>query len=128
MCKKVSEDVIEAITNATKPPAMIHALPKTKTNIWQLEDRFLTAFVIGRRSPLQAETNSNKKSFNILDAKPDFENCNGWSLTVDKKDLKVLKRTNIGIFMVNLTKVSFYDYNVLKVCYRIEIVTINYVL
>ena len=117
VCKKVSEDVIEAITNATKPPAMIHALPKTKSNIWQLEDRFLKAFVIGRRSPLQTEErNNNKKSFNILDAKPDFENCNGWSLTVDKKDLKVLKRTNIGIFMVNLTKVSFYDYNVLKVC------------
>ncbi|KAI9165964.1 hypothetical protein LWI28_023794 [Acer negundo] len=104
---KVSEDVIEAITNATKPPAMIHALPKTKTNIWQLEDRFLEAFVIGRRNPLQAaEGNKNKKSFNILDAKPDFKNCNGWSLTVDKKDLKVLKRTNIGIFMVNLTKGS----------------------
>ncbi|KAK2657261.1 hypothetical protein Ddye_010313 [Dipteronia dyeriana] len=103
---KVSEDVIEAITNATKPPAMIHALPKKKTNLWQLEDRFLKAFVISRGSPLQAERNDNKKSFNILDAKPDFKNCNGWSLTVDKKDLKVLKHTNLGIFMVNLTKGS----------------------
>ncbi|KAL5754711.1 hypothetical protein ACOSP7_022931 [Xanthoceras sorbifolium] len=104
---KVPEDVIEAITTTTKPPAMVHALPKEKTNIWQLEDRFLKAFIVGRGGgPLLAEENDKKKTFNIFDAKPDFKNCNGWSITVNKKELKLLKRSNIGVFMVNLTKGS----------------------
>lgn len=46
------------------------------------------------------------RAFNILDADPDFENCNGRSLTVTKRNFHLLKGSNMGLFMVNLTKVS----------------------
>ncbi|KAJ4971036.1 hypothetical protein NE237_004135 [Protea cynaroides] len=44
------------------------------------------------------------RTFNLFTPKPDFENCNGWSLEVDTKDLLALKGSNVGDFMVNLTK------------------------
>ncbi|KAJ0096806.1 hypothetical protein Patl1_28889 [Pistacia atlantica] len=106
---KVPEDLIEALRNTTRPPPMIHALPgQKKSTIWEFETRFLKAFVGGRGVNMHAMNGKKKKTktFNILDADPDFRNCNGWSLTVDRKDLNLLKDSNIGIFMVNLTKGS----------------------
>lgn len=98
---KVPEEVLEELTSATKPPAVVHAVTKDQKSVyWELEDRMLD-FLIGNKHKKTKET----KTFNILDAKPDFENCNGWSLTVDKHSLKSLSDSNIGIFMVNLTKV-----------------------
>ncbi|KAH8503526.1 hypothetical protein H0E87_014707 [Populus deltoides] len=99
---KVPEEVLEELTSATKPPAVVHAVTKDQKSVyWELEDRMLD-FLIGNKHKKTKET----KTFNILDAKPDFENCNGWSLTVDKHSLKSLSDSNIGIFMVNLTKGS----------------------
>ena len=46
------------------------------------------------------------KAYNIHEADPDFKNCNAWSLTVNKHDLRLLRDSNIGVFM-NLTKVGF---------------------
>lgn len=89
---------------------MVHALPRKKKSLWAWEARFLKAFV-DDRDALELEAMNGKKkkakTYNILDADPDFKNCNGWSLTVDRKDLRLLKDSNIGIFMVNLTKVGF---------------------
>ncbi|KAK9231096.1 hypothetical protein WN943_021328 [Citrus x changshan-huyou] len=106
---KVSEDVIEELFNATRPRPIVHALPKKKKSLWAWEARFLKAFV-GDRDALELEAMNGKKkkakTYNILDADPDFKNCNGWSSTVDRKDLRLLKNSNIGIFMVNLTKGS----------------------
>lgn len=106
-CAKVPEDVIEELLNATRPLAMVHALPKKEKSFWELEARLLKSFV-GGRAGLQAMNGKTKKTktYNILDADPDFHNCNGWSLTVDRKDWRLLKGSNIGIFMVNLTKVG----------------------
>ncbi|KAG6767966.1 hypothetical protein POTOM_026858 [Populus tomentosa] len=99
---KVSEEVLEELTSATKPPAVVHAVTKDQKSVyWELEDRMLH-FLIGNKHKKTKEP----KTFNILDAEPDFENCNGWSLTVDKHSLKSLSDSNIGIFMVNLTKGS----------------------
>ncbi|XP_057444971.1 vicilin-like seed storage protein At2g18540 [Lotus japonicus] len=97
---KVPEDLIEAITNKTETPAIVHAVPektKKKDTIWELEESFLRNF-------LGFQLNSKKvKAYNIFDHDPDFKNPNGWTLTVTKKQLKSLKRHNIGFLMVNLT-------------------------
>lgn len=104
---KVSEELIEAITNATKPPAIVHNVPARSENLWGWEARFLKAFIGSQGHSIYDLENKKKaaKTFNIRDADPDFENCNGRALTVTTKDMKVLKGSNIGIFMVNLTKV-----------------------
>lgn len=101
------EDLIEAITNKTETPAIVHAVPekaKKKDTIWELEESFLRNF-------LGFQLNSKKvKAYNIFDHDPDFKNPNGWTLTVTKKQLKSLKRHNIGFLMVNLTAVSDYSF------------------
>lgn len=105
-------DLTEALRNATKPPPIIHALPREKkSTFWEFKTRFLKAFVGGRGVNMHAINGKKKKTktYNILDADPDFKNCNGWSLTVDRKDLHLLKDSNIGIFMVNLTKVGLIN-------------------
>ncbi|XP_034682965.1 vicilin-like seed storage protein At2g18540 [Vitis riparia] len=105
---EVSEELIEAITNATKPPAIVHNVPARSENLWGWEARFLKAFIGSQGHSIYDLENKKKaaKTFNIRDADPDFENCNGRALTVTTKDMKVLKGSNIGIFMVNLTKGS----------------------
>lgn len=45
------------------------------------------------------------KAFNILDAEPDVQNCNGQSIAVTDKESHALKGSDVGVFMVNLTKV-----------------------
>ncbi|KAK7843527.1 vicilin-like seed storage protein [Quercus suber] len=103
---KVSEDLIRKITKGTQPPGIVHAEPtkETETNFWELDDLLLQVFRRGRGGMLCGD--NKKKPYNIFDEKPDFENSNGWSLTVTKKNLHLLKGSNIGLFMVNLTKGS----------------------
>ncbi|XP_009356668.2 vicilin-like seed storage protein At2g18540 [Pyrus x bretschneideri] len=104
---KVSEEVIESIVNGTDQSAIVHAIPTKKETFWDLEARFLKTFLLGNDG---IAFNSKKKkettTYNIFDEDPDFENCNGWSLTVSKKNTHLLKGSNIGFFMVNLTKGS----------------------
>ena len=105
---KVSEDLIEAITNRTEIPAIVHAVSKEETNTWDFEAWLLNR-VLGGDGGIAS--NSKKiRTYNIFDKGPDFQNCNGWSLTVARKQLKSLKTTHMGIFMVNLTTVSDYPY------------------
>ncbi|PNY13170.1 vicilin-like protein antimicrobial peptides 2-2-like protein, partial [Trifolium pratense] len=98
---KVPEDLIEAITNKTETPAIVHAVPEKKhNNVLELEASLLEYFT-------GIESNSKKlKTYNIFDNDPDFKNCYGWTSTVTKKQLKRLKSHNIGVFMVNLTRGS----------------------
>ncbi|KAJ6774509.1 hypothetical protein OIU79_017830 [Salix purpurea] len=91
---KVPEEVLEEIASAPKPPPVVHAVTEGGKDD--------SLYDIGNKHKKTKET----KTFNILDADPDFENCNGWSLTVDKWSLKSLRDSNIGIFMVHLTKGS----------------------
>ncbi|TQE09106.1 hypothetical protein C1H46_005259 [Malus baccata] len=104
---KVSEEVIESIVNGTDQSAFVHAIPTKKETFWDLEARFLKTFLLGNDG---IAFNSKKKeettAYNIFDEDPDFKNCNGWSLTVNKKSSHLLKGSNIGFFMVNLTKGS----------------------
>lgn len=48
----------------------------------------------------------SNSALNIFRRRKDFQNSNGWSLSVNYRDLNALKGSNIGVFMVNLTKVS----------------------
>ncbi|KAM1047916.1 hypothetical protein ACFX2J_026908 [Malus domestica] len=104
---KVSEELIESIVNGTDQSAFVHAIPTKKETFWDLEARFLKTFLLGNDG---IAFNSKKKeettAYNIFDEDPDFKNCNGWSLTVNKKSSHLLKGSNIGFFMVNLTKGS----------------------
>lgn len=106
MCK-VSDELIEALTNTTKSPAIVHDVAAQK-NLWPWETRFLKALFIGSQDQDMYDLENKKKAdktFNMRDAHPDVQNCNGRALTVTNKEMKVLKGSNIGIFMVNLTKV-----------------------
>ncbi|KAK1322934.1 hypothetical protein QJS10_CPA02g01063 [Acorus calamus] len=101
----------------------VQSVPYSKKNETQEEGggedslnwkkNILEALIGGRRGALAADEDPNKskkkkktKTFNLFSRKPDFENCNGWSLAVTGKDLHALKGSNIGVFMVNLTKGS----------------------
>ena len=98
---KVSEDLVREITKGTQPPGIVHAEPTKET---ELDALLLQVFRRGRGGMLLSD--NKKKPYNIFDEKPDFENSNGWSLTVTKKKLHLLKGSNIGLFMVNLTEGS----------------------
>lgn len=106
---KVPEDLVEAITNKTETPAIVHADPEKEhkhkhNSAWELEALFLKYFS-------GILSNSKKlKTYNIFTNDPDFKNVHGWTTTVTKKQLKQLKRHNIGFLMVNLTMVSDYNF------------------
>ncbi|KAK8694709.1 hypothetical protein V6N13_072255 [Hibiscus sabdariffa] len=106
---KVPEDVIEEIMGASKAPAIIHARHKEKMfGTWQ--DQLLKTFLGSNRGgffrAINGKHKKKTKAYNVFEEDPDFENCNGWSVTVDRKDLHLLKHSNIGVFIVNLTKGS----------------------
>lgn len=108
---KVPEEVIEEITSGNKPQAIVHAPPakgKGKT-FWQFEAQFMKALLGSKSNSMFNIYNKKTKTFNILKADPDFQNCNGWSLMVTKKKLPALRGSNIGLLMVKLTKVKLLE-------------------
>ncbi|KAK4346814.1 hypothetical protein RND71_033153 [Anisodus tanguticus] len=106
----VPEDVIDEVLNGTEVPAIVHGVPKsTKKNLWEMEAEFMKT-LLGRGSyslfDNKGNKNKNTKLFNVFQEKPDFQNCNGWSTVINMKKLPALKGSNIGIYVVNLTKGS----------------------
>ncbi|XP_049357378.1 vicilin-like seed storage protein At2g18540 [Solanum verrucosum] len=110
----VPEDVIEEVLAGTEVPAIVHGVPKStkkkkKNNLWEMEAQFMKT-VLGRGSYSFFDNQRNKKKssklFNVFQEKPDFENCNGWSTVINRKKLPALKGSQIGIYVVNLTKGS----------------------
>ncbi|KAG5623532.1 hypothetical protein H5410_008750 [Solanum commersonii] len=110
----VPEDVIEEVLAGTEVPAIVHGVPKStkkkkKNNLWEMEAQFMKT-VLGRGSYSFFDNQKNKKKssklFNVFQEKPDFENCNGWSTVINRKKLPALKGSQIGIYVVNLTKGS----------------------
>ncbi|KAL3525414.1 hypothetical protein ACH5RR_013786 [Cinchona calisaya] len=104
---KVPDEVMEEIISGRKPEAIVHGLPSTKKTMQDKEIEFIES-IFGSRSTFAIfETiNKDKKKsnlFNIFHEKRDFENCNGWSTTVNQKKYSVLKNSRYGLFMVNLT-------------------------
>jgi hypothetical protein len=81
----------------------VHAVPTKEKTLWELEARFLKVF-LGDTGGM--EFSKKTRTFNILEADPDIENCYGRSTTVTRKNFDLLKDSNIGLFLVNLTKVS----------------------
>lgn len=99
--------MIESIINGTDQSGIVHAVPTKKETFWDLEARFLKTFLTSKDGSAFNKNKKKTKTYNIFDEDPDFKNCNGWSLTVNKKNSQLLKGSNIGLFMVNLTKVWF---------------------
>lgn len=107
---KVTEEVIEEIRSGTTPQAIVHAPPKKGSKLWQFEAQFMKALLGSKGNSIFDIPNKKTKTFNILKAKPDFQNGNGKSLMVTKRKLPALRGSNIGLLMVNLTKVSYWKY------------------
>lgn len=106
--------MIESITNSTEQSAIVHALPTKKETFWDLEARFLKTFIGANYDGMALNKKHKKKpktkTYNIFHEDPDFKNCNGWSLTVNERNWPLLTGSNIGLFMVNLTKVGVHQY------------------
>lgn len=109
------------LRNATKPPLITSTLPRNRTkgleeDTWQsrLVKLFVRAEDVTDHLAMKPVVNSKKESsaFNVFDADPDFENVNGQSIVVDEKDTDALKGSNVGVFMVNLTKVKAFKTNI----------------
>ncbi|KAA8531833.1 hypothetical protein F0562_006450 [Nyssa sinensis] len=105
---KVPEELIEEIISGTNQPAIVHGVPDTERTFWKWEAELMKGILGSKGHGMSDVNNKHEKSktFNIFRVKPDFENCNGWITTVTKKDLKAIKGSQIGLFMVNLTKGS----------------------
>lgn len=84
---------------------IVHGVSKAE-KVFKVHYRTMRAF-FGLMENDMIELNKNKKNkaYNMLEAKHDIENANGWSLIVTSKQMKALKDSDFGIFMVNLTKV-----------------------
>ncbi|CAH9141969.1 unnamed protein product [Cuscuta epithymum] len=98
---------IEEITGAADPGAIVHGLAKAKKTV-DMEFDFIKALLSGSGyiSLYHAQNKKKTRQFNVFSNDPDFENCNGWSTVVSKKQLSALKGIDISLFMVNLTKGS----------------------
>ncbi|KAL3725835.1 hypothetical protein ACJRO7_030811 [Eucalyptus globulus] len=107
---KVPKEVVEEVISATRPPPIVHAAASEKrTKYWDWEARFLKTYLSSTGHLVEGSSSNKKtktKTFNVFHTDHDFENCNGWSLMVTGKDMHALKHSNIGVFMVNLTKGS----------------------
>ncbi|KAJ8643044.1 hypothetical protein MRB53_004792 [Persea americana] len=100
---KVTEEEMKGITMAKKLPSIVHMSKNTENDEFEWREGIIQALVGGSSHSLD---NKKGKTFNILKVNPDVKNCNGWSLAVTSKDFHALKGSDVGAFMVNLTKGS----------------------
>ncbi|KAK9678245.1 hypothetical protein RND81_11G198500 [Saponaria officinalis] len=108
---QVPQEVIEELTNSTATQAIVHADQQSEKESWEEEMMHVNAmFGIQRFDKQEANKKKKKKkyttTFNIYKEAPDFQNCNGWSKVVTKHDLRALQGSQIGVYVVNLTKGS----------------------
>ncbi|KAM0016191.1 putative rmlC-like cupin domain superfamily, rmlC-like jelly roll protein [Helianthus debilis subsp. tardiflorus] len=101
----VDEVVIQELRSGGQQQMIVHGVSKAK-ELFEVHYRNMRAFLglIDDNGMIEVNKNKKGKAFNILEAKHDFENCNGWSLVVTSKQMDALKDSDFGIFMVNLTK------------------------
>lgn len=108
---KMPEEAVEQIMSAKKPLQIVHAAQNSSSRtFWEVEAQFIEVF-LGRNMYNLFEVNKKKKSndvYNFFSADRDVENCNGWSTAVSSKQSQSLRGSNIGLFMVNLTKVRLF--------------------
>ncbi|EOA19107.1 hypothetical protein CARUB_v10007775mg [Capsella rubella] len=107
----VPEKIIELMRNRTKPPLIVNDILSSPcvTNEWQLQPRLLKFFagtVNSMENKKKKEKVKKAKTFNVFESEPDFESPYGRTITINRKDLKVLKGSMVGVSMVNLTQAS----------------------
>ncbi|KAI3833783.1 hypothetical protein MKX03_016815 [Papaver bracteatum] len=114
----VPEKVLDEITKASKPPAIVHSTTTTKDKHSEDDPDWRSGIIeslLKRGSSSSSSSgddysNGKKKkktkTVNLLKRKPDFSSCNGWSIALTNEDASALKDSDMGIFMVNLTKGS----------------------
>ncbi|XP_026457928.1 vicilin-like seed storage protein At2g18540 [Papaver somniferum] len=115
----VPEEVLDEITKASKPPAIVHLTTTTKDKHSEDELDWRSGIIesLVKRGSNSSSSSSGDdysngkkkkktKTVNLFKRKPDFSNCNGWSVALTNKDVSALKDSDMGIFMVNLTKGS----------------------
>jgi len=69
--------------------------------------RKLLNSMLGKETKRRGDKGTGKSpdSYNLYDRRPDFSNNYGWSLALDESDYDPLKRSGIGVYLVNLTAV-----------------------
>ncbi|PWA95821.1 rmlC-like jelly roll fold protein [Artemisia annua] len=91
----VPEEVVQELKGGERQPLIVQIQPEANNSILEVNSRVIRAFL------------GLTKNSNILDlADHDFDNDNGWSVTVTSEHFDVLKDSNFGVFMVNLTEGS----------------------
>ncbi|XP_068640562.1 vicilin-like seed storage protein At2g28490 [Aristolochia californica] len=74
-----------------------------QTTVWSWR-KLLKAFFIGKEN--KKKKNSAVKapdSYNLYERDPDFRNNYGWSVAISEHDYYPLRRSGIGVYLVNLT-------------------------
>ncbi|KAI3722780.1 hypothetical protein L2E82_33865 [Cichorium intybus] len=99
----VPEEVIEELREG-RQSLIVQGQSETYTSMWEVGSRAMIRAFLGTNNHGVFEVENKKKAYNILKADHDIENCYGWSATVTSKQLDVLKDTDFGVIMVNLTK------------------------
>ena len=92
-----------------RPPPIVHFEPKNETDEMDWREGIFEALIGGRHQISIANAKKKKekiKTLNLYERKPDVENCNGRSTVVTGREFRPLRGSNIGIFIVNLTRVS----------------------
>ncbi|KAF8101573.1 hypothetical protein N665_0204s0067 [Sinapis alba] len=109
----VPEEIIGLMTNRTQPPLIVHDMLSTpgeaNTYTWQLQPRLLKIFaryVSAAENKKKEKKTKNAKTFNVFESEPDFQSPNGRTITINRKDLKVLSGSMVGVSMVDLTQAS----------------------
>ncbi|KAJ7949015.1 Vicilin-like seed storage protein [Quillaja saponaria] len=72
-------------------------------------------------------TGKSPDSYNLYDRSPDFRNAYGWSVALDETDYAPLKRSGIGLYLVNLTAVFENFLLTYSACHIFKPVVCNFI-
>ncbi|KAK1410405.1 hypothetical protein QVD17_36942 [Tagetes erecta] len=104
----VPEEVIEELRGGEEQPLIVDGQSEVSTSMWDTGSWGIKA-LLGTNSDNIFNVANKMKAYNIFKEGPDIETCFGWSVSVSSKELDVLKYTDFGVFMVNLTKGSMME-------------------
>uniref|UniRef100_A0A803M7Y5 Cupin type-1 domain-containing protein n=2 Tax=Chenopodium quinoa TaxID=63459 RepID=A0A803M7Y5_CHEQI len=77
-------------------------IEQPKSSWWNIFDSLLGTENKKGEKKDDSRTGSSPDSYNLRDQKPSFKNDYGWSIAVDKHEYKPLKKSGIGLYLVNL--------------------------
>ncbi|PWA69798.1 rmlC-like jelly roll fold protein [Artemisia annua] len=125
----VPEEVVQELKGGERQPLIVQIQPEANNSILEVNSRVIRAFLgLTKNSNIldlvnkkkkkknkkkkdkkkkdKKEEEEEKEAYNLFKADHDFDNDNGWSVTVTSEHFDVLKDSNFGVFMVNLTEGS----------------------